>query len=56
MVQGQEPPANSGFGYSLPGAWGLFRVTATAGSDGLFEVTDTELPPPPPRYYRTTYP
>jgi hypothetical protein len=37
------------------GPWSFLK-TATAGTDGLFEVTDTELPPPPSRYYRTVYP
>jgi fibronectin-binding autotransporter adhesin len=37
------------------GPWD-FLATATAGTNGLFEVSDTELPPPPARYYRTTYP
>lgn len=37
------------------GPWS-FLETATAGSDGLFEVTDTQDPPPPARYYRTVYP
>ncbi len=37
------------------GPW-TFLKTATAGTNGLFEVTDTELPPPPARYYRTVYP
>jgi hypothetical protein len=40
---------------SPTGPWSFLK-TATAGTDGLFEVTDTELPPPPARYYRTTYP
>jgi len=37
------------------GPWSFF-TTATAGANGLFQVTDTELPPPPERYYRTVYP
>jgi hypothetical protein len=37
------------------GAWSFLK-TATAGANGLFEVTDAQLPPPPTRYYRTTYP
>lgn len=40
---------------NLTGPWSFLK-TATAGTDGLFEVTDTEQPPPPARYYRTTYP
>jgi hypothetical protein len=40
---------------SPTGPWSSFG-TATAGADGLFTVTDTELPPPPARYYRTVYP
>jgi hypothetical protein len=40
---------------SQTGPWSFLK-TATAGTDGLFEVTDAELPPPPARYYRTTYP
>jgi len=40
---------------SPTGPWSFLK-TATAGTDGLFEVTDTELPPPPARYYRTMYP
>ena len=34
------------------GPWSSLK-TATAGADGLFEVTDTQDPPPPQRYYRT---
>jgi len=37
------------------GPWSFLK-TATAGDNGLFEVTDTQSPPPPARYYRTTYP
>jgi hypothetical protein len=37
------------------GPWTPLK-TATAGTDGLFEVTDTQAPPPPARYYRTVYP
>ena len=38
------------------GPW-AFLKTATAGTDGLFEVTDGPYAPPPPaRYYRTVYP
>ena len=40
---------------SPTGPWS-FLETATAGDDGLFEVTDTQLSPPPERYYRTVYP
>jgi hypothetical protein len=40
---------------SPTGPWSFLK-TATAGTDGQFEVTDTELPPPPARYYRTVYP
>jgi len=50
-----------GFGYrvqtatNLGGPWSLLE-TATAGTNGLFEVIDTQSPPPPARYYRTVYP
>jgi len=37
------------------GEWSFLK-SATAGADGLFEVTDTQSPPPPTRYYRTIYP
>jgi hypothetical protein len=37
------------------GPW-TFLGTATAGTNGLFEVTDTQSLPPPARYYRTVYP
>jgi hypothetical protein len=37
------------------GPWDFLK-TATAGTNGLFEVTDTQAPPPPQRYYRTIYP
>ena len=40
---------------SPTGPWSFLK-TATAGTDGQFEVTDTELPSPPARYYRTIYP
>jgi hypothetical protein len=36
------------------GPW-YFLKTATAGGDGLFTVTDTQLESPQ-RYYRTVYP
>ena len=39
----------------VTGPWS-FLETATAGTNGLFEVIDTQLPPPPARYYRTMYP
>jgi autotransporter-associated beta strand protein len=37
------------------GPWSFLK-TSTAGTDGLFQVLDTESPPPPARYYRTVYP
>ena len=37
------------------GPWTPLK-TGTAGTNGLFEVTDTQAPPPPARYYRTVYP
>ncbi|HVM51035.1 MAG TPA: cadherin-like domain-containing protein, partial [Candidatus Acidoferrum sp.] len=37
------------------GPW-AFLQSATADTNGLFEVLDSELPPPPARYYRTAYP
>jgi hypothetical protein len=37
------------------GTWSFLK-TATAGTDGMFEVTDTQASPPPARYYRTVYP
>jgi hypothetical protein len=40
---------------SPTGPWSFLK-TVTAGIDGLIEVTDTEVPPPPSRYYRTVYP
>ena len=40
---------------SPTGPWSFLK-TVTAGNDGLIVVTDTELPPPPSRYYRTVYP
>ena len=40
---------------SPTGPWSFLK-TATAGTNGLFEVTDAELPPPPARYYRMVYP
>jgi hypothetical protein len=37
------------------GPWDFLK-TATAGTNGLFEVTDGPYAPPPPsRYYRTIY-
>ena len=40
---------------SPTGPWSFLK-TSTAGTDGLFQVLDTESPPPPARYYRTVYP
>ena len=37
------------------GPWTELKL-ATAGSNGLFEVTDSQPPPPPQRYYRTVHP
>ena len=37
------------------GPWSFLK-TSTAGTDGLFQVLDTESPTPPARYYRTAYP
>jgi hypothetical protein len=37
------------------GPWSFLK-TSTAGTDGLFQVLDTESPTPPARYYRTVYP
>jgi len=37
------------------GPWD-FLQTATAGTNGLFEVIDAQSPPPPERFYRTVYP
>jgi hypothetical protein len=37
------------------GPW-TFLKTAAAGTDGLFEVTDTPSPQVSERYYRTVYP
>src|SRR5262249_17234714 len=40
---------------SPSGPWS-FLQSATAGTDGLFTVTDVAMPPPPARYYRAIYP
>ena len=40
---------------SPSGPW-FYLKKATAGTNGLFEVTDTPLPQTPARYYRTVYP
>jgi autotransporter-associated beta strand protein len=40
---------------TVAGAWSFLK-TATSGADGLFTVTDTPVPPPTSRYYRTVYP
>jgi hypothetical protein len=37
------------------GPWSFLK-TATAGTDGLIEVSDSQIPPPPSRYYRMVYP
>jgi hypothetical protein len=40
---------------SPTGPWSFLK-TVTTGSDGLIVVTDSDLPPPPARYYRVVYP
>jgi uncharacterized lipoprotein YddW (UPF0748 family) len=40
---------------SVTGSWSFLKTT-TADTNGLFEITDAELPPPPARYYRITCP
>jgi hypothetical protein len=40
---------------SPTGPWSFLK-TVTAGADGLIQVTDTQNPPPPARYYRMIYP
>ena len=50
-------------GYTYPiqtavsplGPWSFLKP-ATAGTNGLFEVIDAQISPPPARYYRTVYP
>ena len=37
------------------GPWSFLKF-ATAGTNGLFEVIDAQVPPPPAQYYRTVYP
>ena len=37
------------------GPW-LTMTNLTAGTNGLFEFQDPTEPPPPTRFYRTTYP
>jgi hypothetical protein len=50
-----------GYSYSIQiatnvsGPWSFF-TNATAGTNDLFQLIDTESPPPPQRYYRVTYP
>jgi hypothetical protein len=50
-----------GYSYSIQiatnvsGPWSFF-TNATAGTNDLFQLIDTESPPPPQRYYRATYP
>jgi autotransporter-associated beta strand protein len=50
-----------GYAYTVqtapdPGGPWTYLKTSTADMDGLFEVTDCQLPPPPARYYRTLWP
>jgi hypothetical protein len=40
---------------SPDGPWSYLK-TATAGTNGLFEVIDAPAPETPARYYRTVYP
>jgi hypothetical protein len=50
-----------GYSYSIQiatnvsGPW-FFFTNATADTNNLFQLIDTESPPPPQRFYRTTYP